>query len=276
MKQTILGILTNLLLFSISNAQIYLPKIEKCACAFKADSSLKTECGYLIVSENRTKANSNWVKLPYIYVKSNNSNKKNDPVLFTTGGPGGSSLNSVESVHYFEFMKDRDFIAFEQRGTKYAVPCLECPEVNEAIKKAYLENGSKDDLINKAVLNCRKRWVAKGVDLSGYNTAENTDDIEDLRKSLKIDSLNLIGLSYSGGLMLNVLRKYPEHIRSLILDSPLPLSVNIDEDELANFNEVLHLVFTQNKMDLGLENNFQNYLLSIKNTVFFNRIQRFS
>ena len=68
--------------------------------------------------------------------------------------------------------------------------------------------------------------------------------------------------------MLNVLRKYPDHVRSLILDSPLPLSVNIDEDELANFNEALHQIFAQNSSDSGLEERFKNYLLSIKNTVF--------
>jgi hypothetical protein len=39
--------------------------------------------------------------------------------------------------------------------------------------------------------------------------------------------------------MMAVLQKYPKHIRSLILDSPLPEFVNIDEQELANFNEVL-------------------------------------
>ncbi len=35
-----------------------------------------------------------------------------------------------------------------------------------------------------------------------------------------------------------ILQKYPEHIRPLILDSPLPGFANIDEQELANFNRV--------------------------------------
>jgi pimeloyl-ACP methyl ester carboxylesterase len=174
----------------------------------------------------------------------------------------------VQSIHYFKFINDRDFIAFEQRGTQYALPCLECEEVNTAIKEAYLKNLSKDSLINKATLKCRQKLLAKGIDIAGYNTAENTDDVEDLRKTLEIDTLNLIGLSYSGGLMLNVLRKYPDHIRSLILDSPLPLSTNIDEDELANFNEALHQVFENEAKDTGLESEFQQYLLSIKDKKF--------
>jgi pimeloyl-ACP methyl ester carboxylesterase len=176
-------------------SNLYSPKIEPCPCQFKADSSLQTNCGYLIVPENRTKPNSMFIKLPYIYVRSANPKSKPDPVLYTTGGPGGSSLNAVESIHYFEFMKDRDFISFEQRGTKYALPCLECEEINDAVKLSYQKNQSKDSLINLATINCRNRQLAKGIDISGYNTAEITDDIEDLRKLLNIDSLNLIGLS---------------------------------------------------------------------------------
>ncbi|HTD40084.1 MAG TPA: hypothetical protein VK671_05650, partial [Mucilaginibacter sp.] len=48
----------------------YTPKIEPCACAFKADSSLKTRCAYLIVPENRNKPNGKTIKLPFIYVES--------------------------------------------------------------------------------------------------------------------------------------------------------------------------------------------------------------
>ncbi len=248
--------------------KIYTPKTESCPCQFKADSSLSTTCGYLLVPENRTNKNSKIIKLPYAIVRSNNPNKKQDPVLFTTGGPGGSSLNAVESIHYFSFIKDRDFIAFEQRGTKYALPCLECEEVNEAVKQSYINNQSKDAAINKAVAQCRTKLLSKGIDISGYNTSESTDDIEDLRHVLNIDSLNLIGLSYSGGLMLNVLRKYPKHMRSLLLDSPLPQFINIDEDELANFNETLHQVLVNNATDLGLEEKFRQYLLSIKDKTF--------
>jgi TAP-like protein len=67
--------------------------------------------------------------------------------------------------------------------------------------------------------------------------------------------------------MLNVLRKYPTHIRSLILDSPLPLYVNIDEDELANFNEVLHQIFV-NETQEDIEDRFNKYLITIEKKIF--------
>src|SRR5882672_9667723 len=90
--------------------QSYTPKIEPCGCVFKADSSLKTRCAYLIVPENRNKPTGKTIKLPFIYVESNNPNKKKDPVLYTGGGPGSSSLGIVRNVQRRTLIKDRDFI----------------------------------------------------------------------------------------------------------------------------------------------------------------------
>lgn len=261
-----------ILLLSVVCTKLLAQQIEPCECLFRADSSLKTRCGYLLVPENRAKKGSKIIKLPYIIAESPNPNKRKDPLLFTTGGPGGSSIGSVRSIHYFSLIKDRDFIAFEQRGTQHAQPCLECPEVTQAIKQGYFRPNAKDSLVKTAVLQCRKRLVASGIDLSGYHTEASTDDLYDLINALKLDSVNLIGMSYSGGLMANVLRKYPHKIRSLVLDSPLPLSVNIDEDELANLNEALHATFEQltelSATNIGLESQWKQYLLSIEGQTF--------
>jgi pimeloyl-ACP methyl ester carboxylesterase len=260
-----------------TTAQIkdYTPKIESCECAFKADTSLKTTCGYLIVPENRHKPTGKPIKLPFIYVVSNNPNKKKDPVLYTTGGPGGSSLGSVRNAHRRSFMKDRDFIAFEQRGTHFALPCLQCDEINVAIKQAYRNNLPKDSMVIEGEKKCRKRLIAQGIDLSAYNTVESAADIEDLRVALKIDSLNLMGISYSGGLLTTVLHNYPAGIRSLILDSPLPEFINIDEDELANFNEALNTIFnkcatdsTDKELYGNMQERFRQYFSSIGGKIF--------
>ena len=254
----------------------YIPKIEPCACVFKADSSLKTRCAYLIVPENRQKQNGKTIRLPFIYVESNNHAKKKDPVLFTGGGPGLSSLHPVTFVHRRSLIKDRDFIAFEQRGTQYALPCLSCDGIGEAIKKAYRNNLPVDSLELEAYKTCREKLIARGIDLSAYNTDESAADIEDLRIALKIDSLNLLGISYSGGLMMAVLKKYPQHIRSLILDSPLPEFINIDEQELTNLNEALNQVFKNCEADstdktryANLKQRFEDHFTAIGDKSFF-------
>ena len=123
---------------------------------------------------------------------------------------------------------------------------------------------------------CRKRLAAQGIDLSAYNTIENAADIEDLRRALNIDSINLIGISYSGGLMMTVMRNYPQHIRSVVLDSALPGYVNYEEDAMFSINEAFNRIFdncdrdSTNKALYGnMKQRFQQYFGSIGNKAFY-------
>ncbi len=253
----------------------YIPKIEDCPCLVKVDSSLKARCGYLVVPENRAKPAGRIVKIPFIYTLSPNPDKKKDVVLFTTGGPGYSTI--VQDITpRVAFLKQRDFIVMDQRGTTNAIPCLNCSEVDTAIKRSYQYQLNKDSLVGVAVAICQKRLVAQGIDLSAYNTMESAADIEDLRLSLKIDSLDLFGISYSGGLMLTVARNFPSGVRSMVLNSPLPGFVNYEEDGLFNFNEALDQVFNNCEADStnralygGLKERFRQYFTAINGKTFY-------
>jgi len=242
------------------------PRIETSECIYSANNSYKTHCGLLIVRENRNRSQSPTIKLPFIYVESNNPDKSPDPVLYTGGGPGVSSLHPVTSIARRSLLRNRDYIAFEQRGTHFAQPNLDCEGEGKAIQDAYLEHRQIDDAALSAITQCREKLAHQGIDLTAYNTDESAADIEDLRRLLHIDSLNLMGISYSGGLMMAVLQKYPQHIRSLILDSPLPEFVNIDEEELANFNEALTSVLDSS--DNSLLDRFHQYFSGLGGKVF--------
>ncbi len=245
-------------------AQANLPRLEPSDCIYKADAAHKTSCGYLVVPENRQNPAGRSMRLPYIYVESSNPNKEPDPVLYTGGGPGVSSLHPVTSIARRSLLRDRDYIAFEQRGTHFASPNLECDGEGQAVQQAYLEHRSIDGAALNSVKACHDKLLKSGIDLSAYNTDESAADIEDLRRLLHIDSLNLMGISYSGGLMMAVLQKYPQHIRSLILDSPLPEFVNIDEQELANFNEALSAAIG----DRALLDRFHSYFSGLDGKTF--------
>jgi len=138
------------------------------------------------------------------------------------------------------------------------VPNLWSNELSDAIKEAYRKNLPKDSMTLVGVRRYKKALEAKGIDLSGYNTDETVSDIDDLLLSLRIDSVNLVGVSYSGGLMLAVLQRDPARVRSLILDSPLPTFVPIDEDEPANFNEALDVLFRKCEKDSADKERYGN------------------
>jgi len=234
--------------FSGVFSQGYVPTIEPCPCMIKVDSALISKCGYLIVPENRAKPAGRTIKLPFVYLRK--STADSNVMLFTTGGPGYSTLaNFTEITAKSDFFLFGGVLLFDQRGSKKAMPCLDCPEVNAALIKAYKENLPQDSLKLLAVKQCRKRLVSRGIDLSAYTTIESAADINDLRQALQIKQLSLRGISYSGGLMLTVARNHPEGVRSLVLSSPLPGYTNYEEEGLFNINEALDHVFANCEAD---------------------------
>ncbi|MGF7038492.1 pimeloyl-ACP methyl ester carboxylesterase [Mucilaginibacter lappiensis] len=270
-----------LLLIVNKNAycQTYKPLIEPYPNMVKADSRLILKTGFLVVPENRAQPNGRKIKIPFFFVRRPDQDPKKNISLYTTGGPGYSTTANIDSISYNSgFLRYGGFIAFDQRGTKRAQPCLDCMEVNAAIRKSYKDRKNKDSLVLAAVRQCHDKFTKQGIDLSAYNTIESTEDINDLRLALHVDSLNLVGISYSGGLMLTMARNHPEGVRRLILNSPLPGYVNYEEHGLLNINEALEQVFDNcnadsvNKIIYGnLRSGFHKYFTEFTGKKFFIR-----
>lgn len=188
--------------------------------------------GYLTVLENRSDPNSNTIQLPIYIFKSRSTHPKPDPIIYTVGGPGSTTMPSAQYMNYYKYLDDRDFILVEQRGNYYAKPNLDCPEWSEALyisNQPNFDESKSDSLLEQAAKVCRERLVNKGIDLEGYNTNEIAADINDLVNVLEIEEYNLLTISYSTKIAQVLLRDYPEKIRSVVMDSPLPLEVSYEE-----------------------------------------------
>ncbi len=268
--------LVSILFFQQSYSQSYKPVIEPALCPIKTDPRLIVKYGYLVVPENRKLPEGRKVKIPFFFVRKPNQDARHNVFLYTTGGPGYSTTANIDSVGYNSgLLKFGALILFDQRGTKKAKPCLDCMEVGEAVKRSYREGLNKDSLVLAAVKHCRNRFISQGIDLSAYNTIESAEDINDLRLTLHVDSLNLGGISYSGGLMLTMVCNHPKGIRSIILNSPLPGFAHFEEDGLLNINEALEQVFTNCEADSAgnaaynnLRERFHRYFTSITGKKF--------
>ena len=146
--------------------QSYIPTIEPCPCLIKIEKGLVSKCGYLVVPENRQKPAGRKIKIPFVFARKPETDSIKNITLYTTGGPGYSTIANFDSIRYrSDFLKFGGFIVFDQRGTKLSMPCLDCNEVNVAVKKAYKENLPIDSLETDAVIKCRKRLAAGGIDL---------------------------------------------------------------------------------------------------------------
>lgn len=227
--------------------------------------------GYLEVPENRRTQNSKTIKVPIYIFKSRSDNPKKDPIIYTVGGPGETTMPSAQYMDYYKYLDDRDFILVEQRGNYYAKPHLDCPEWSQAVYRSDLPDFDEkeyDALFTQAAKACRDRLTKKGIDLDGYNTNEIAADINDLVNILEIEKYNLLTLSYSTKIAQVLMRDYPERIRSVVMDSPLPLESSYDTESVKNLLETLDKLFTDCESDENcngafpnLKNRFFNYLI---------------
>ncbi|WP_200911858.1 alpha/beta fold hydrolase [Pedobacter sp. Hv1] len=259
MRAIAFTIISYFVTLSIASAQNYQPKIESFACTIKIGPGVIARCGYLVVPENRQQVNGRQIKIPFLFVRKTAADSTQNISLYTTGGPGYSTIANIDQISESSgFLKYGGFIAFDQRGTKKSIPSLDLPEVGEAIKQAYRDNLPPEKLVLAAVKTGRKKFTDQDIDLSAYNTIESAADIADLKKVLKIESITLVGISYSGGLMLTVARNHPEGIKALVLNSPLPSYVNYEENGLFNINEALNQVFDNCEADSSHQVQYQN------------------
>ncbi|MFN2481254.1 MAG: alpha/beta fold hydrolase [Pyrinomonadaceae bacterium] len=178
------------------------------------------EFGTLVVPENRRDPRSNLIELAFVRFKST-SKTPGAPIVYLAGGPGGSGSGTATGARFPLFMAMRevgDVIAFDQRGTGYSKPNLGCYErwdfpVNAA--------PSRDEMIKVArerAKDCAHYWRdIQRVDLTGYNTNESADDLEDLRRALGTEKISLWGISYGTHLALAAIRRHPRSIARAVL-----------------------------------------------------------
>jgi len=211
------------------------------------------DCGYLIVPEDRAQP-IRTVRLAVAILRSPNPNPLPDPILYLSGGPGDSALDSID--YWLNEVPDlranRDVILLDQRGTGASLPDLNCWEFQALAATLRAQAASPQEQVNLEVQTarqCRDRLAADGVNLAAYNTAASAADVKDLRVALGLLSWNLYGHSYGTRLALTVMRDYPAGLRSAVLNAALPLQANWFEDAAANADRAFSQLFTGCALD---------------------------
>ena len=233
--------------------------IETAGCPFDRMRAASPElmaratCGYLIAPQDHTQLDSPTIKLFFMQVKTANPNPQPDPIIFLEGGPGASGVETMGLL--FEraaqtFFETRDLVTFDQRGTGDSIPSLRCPEYSDLLVDSFTQSAGTGQVganigekRNEALLACRSRWIADGVDLTTYHTTQNAADVDLLRRALGYDQVNLWGISYGTQLALNVIRNYPDGVRSAVLEAVVPPQVNLFTSTSAALDRALRKLF---------------------------------
>ena len=207
---------------------------------FQAQNGEKVEAelGRLIVPENRNNPKSNLIELAFVRFKSTSKNP-GSPIVYLAGGPGGSGIGTARGTRFPLFMAMReigDVIAFDQRATGLSRPSLPC---RGTLDYPLDKPGDPQEILrlfSERARACAEYWKEQGVDLSGYNTNESADDLEDLRKALGAEKISLWSISYGTHLALAAIRRHEPGIDRVILagtegpDHSLKLPSNIQKN----------------------------------------------
>ncbi|MGD8792443.1 MAG: alpha/beta fold hydrolase [Anaerolineae bacterium] len=220
--------------------QAYQPVFEPSSCRFDVPAGYEIECGDLVVLEDHSQPDGPTIRLPVAIFESTGPNPAPDPVVHLVGGPGDSLLDAAAPYLEMggdEFLKTRDYIMFNQRGSQYGTPFLTCPGVTDLYRGLAEQPLDFEERKRREVefwLNCHDQLVEQGVTLDAYNSFEMAADVEDLRLALGYDQVNVYGVSYGSRLALTAMRDHPQGIRSVILDAVVPLQVNPTEEFAPN------------------------------------------
>ncbi len=223
------------------------PAFSPVVCPVEIPAGITVECGMVTVPEDHARPDSPPIRLAVAIIHSLDPDPAPDPVLFLHGGPGGGALDSLSFVleSLGPLLADRDLILLDQRGTGYAEPALECPEIDPSVTDPLLAFGLVGPLVA-----CRDRLAGLGIDLSAYNSAQNAADIALVRQALGYDEWNLYGLSYGTRVALTVLRDHPQGVRSAILDAITPIEADLLLEDPAYAEAALRHLFAACRDDI--------------------------
>lgn len=177
------------------------------------------ERGSFEVPEDRRIPGSRRIRLGYVRFPTTSPNP-GPPIVYLAGGPGGSGADAATGPRFPIFMALRavaDVIAFDQRGTGLSAHIPVRPRGTgpwPALTREGMTGWYRDEF-QKAWVD----WTHAGVAMTGYNTEQNADDINDLRKHLGVDRINLWGISYGSHLALSVLKRHSGVIGRVALAS---------------------------------------------------------
>ncbi|HQR88606.1 MAG: alpha/beta hydrolase [Caulobacter sp. 12-67-6] len=177
------------------------------------------ERGFFEVPEDRRDPKSRKIRLSYVRFASTAA-RPGPPIIYLAGGPGGTATRALAGPRFPIMMALRevaDVIAFDQRGTGLSnhiperpVSTRPLPELTQAGLTAYFREDFKSAWAD---------WTRAGVAMTGYNTEQNADDIDDLRRHLGAEKVDLWGISYGTHLALSMLKRHGDRVNRVALAS---------------------------------------------------------
>ncbi|KAA3625415.1 MAG: alpha/beta fold hydrolase [Flavobacterium sp.] len=173
--------------------------------------------GTLPVLEDRNAPNGKKINLYVAVTPATKRDSLLEPIFIVDGGPGVAASN--QSYFYTEidqsYRRYHDIVYVDVRGTGRSNP-LHCPEIQtKSSPQEYFEHPFPVNELEA----CIKRY-RDSVDFNFYQSKYMVDDLEEVRKWLGYNKINLMAISFGGKVSLMFMDRYPNSINRVVLHAP--------------------------------------------------------
>lgn len=213
-------------------------------CTLAPELSVQTveaQCSSLDVPENRAAAGGRKIRLAIAWVPSKGEAEA-DPIFMIAGGPGQSALESFPGIApaFEEAHKHRSVILVDQRGTggSNALLCHDTPAAAD-------QHEDEDAGATRAFAEQCLKEVSTHADVRYYSTTDAIRDLDDVRRAIGADKINLIGVSYGTRVAQQYAKRYPTHTRTVTLDGVVPNALVLGNEFAGNLEDSLDRQFAR-------------------------------
>jgi pimeloyl-ACP methyl ester carboxylesterase len=197
----------------------------------------QAECGTVSVAENRTTNAGRRIDLHVAVLRKVPGTSTADAVFLLAGGPGQAAGALTNYGADALAAADRDIVLVDARGAGKSNP-LHCDFGGD---DQHLADYLNDYLPLNAVAACREA-LASRADLTQYTTRAIVDDLEEVRKALGYEKIDLYGVSYGTRVAQEIMRRYPRRVRMAILSGVVPPSMIVPVPHALNGQRSLEAV----------------------------------
>ena len=180
--------------------------------------NVQAQCASFQVPENRADPASRTITLNLAWLPATEEGgASDDPVFFLAGGPGQSAVQVWPQLDpaFSAVRKQRHVVLVDQRGTggSNALECTPPEDAQDAVPDA--------DAIAELARGCAAD-VADRADPRFYTTTDAIADLDAVREAIGAQTLNLVGGSYGTRVAQQYAARFPERVRSIVLDGVAP------------------------------------------------------
>ena len=195
------------------------PALQLTPCKV-ADIAEEVRCGTFLVPEDRLRPDGRTLSLKVVVIRAKEPRGSSEPVFLFEGGPGDAATESASYVRDNWVSREKDVVLIDQRGTGegHKLTC-KLAGSDENIP-GYIESRGA------ALAACGAK-LSKEVDVTKYVTPVAIQDVDEIRRALGYDKINVHGGSYGGRAAMAYARYYPQAVRAAYLVAPAPLELKL-------------------------------------------------